>query len=827
MRPSVYCFALVSLLLCGAATAIPFLVDDLAEDLECAACAAQQATTKAPTSFMPTEFPTLFPTRDPTDGPSLAPSLAPSYTPTMVPTAPPTAKPSAVPTRAPTNVPTVEPTRDPTEDPTLAPSLEPSFVPTTDPTEYPTLLPTLDPSRYPTPLPSVDPTRYPSDSPTRDPTLFPSMVPTLEPTRIPSLLPTRAPTTFPTSTPTRLPSMYPSRAPTIASTRDPTEVPTTGTPTCGNGVLDLACKGGKSISNFVYGGPTKSPTYDPSQYPTLEPSLQPTGFPSAYPTFVPSQAPSDYPSALPSATPSVPPSAPPTAYPSRLPTRVPSAFPTVSPTYVPTDYPSRNPTKIPTDAPTRNPTKDPTAKPTRAPTKDPSVYPTFSPTAPPTADPSLDPTAFPSSEPSRVPSSMPTLQPSHVPSNLPTAPPEEGDTLRKQLEAQKKANATAADLEEQKLNEVSSLKRQLLVAEEVGRWLAPIFLVLSMVGLYGMVDKLVRDLSKDGKLHRFELNDYQCIMVFVSTLALGLFFIFDGYFPEWFGAFTGVIGRSPAIRLTVMLLLWALPANVAFWSFTVLVFHWAGILYGGPKMGARAGNAMGGLRTVFLVTNGVLSVESVTCWVLILVLPDPKIAAVVAFSDQLLFAFTALVLSVSVLFFGISLSKTISKSAKRFAGSDAAAKRNRAAARKSAVVAITFSIIWLLSTVLRFIPAIAMQSDVVMKFFLDNRVALDLSYWVLNLFAICIVLFMYGPFKALSDWLSAKIDQLSKWHKRSHAATNGYTKHKDESPAPPSAGKEAPATPSQGITRIDSIGMHGDREAGIHTDRSGSKYAQA
>jgi len=413
----------------------------------------------------------------------------------------------------------------------------------------------------------------------------------------------------------------------------------------------------------------------------------------------------------------------------------------------------------------------------------------------------------------------PTLMPTHAPSDDPMI----GEARRRAVKALEEESRKKKEAEEEQATDELNLRKQLLVAQEVGRWLAPVLLVLSMVGLYGMVIKLVHDLSKDGKLHRFELNDYQCIMVFVSNLALGLYFLFNGYFPSWFSASTGVIGANKAVKLAVMLLLWALPDNIAFWSFSVLVFHWAGILYGGPKMGARAGSAMGGLRTVFLVTNGVLTVESILSWVLILCLPSEEGVRIVGFAHQLLFAFTALVLSVSVLFFGISLSKTISKSAKRFAGSDAAAKRNRVAARKSAVVAIVFSIIWLLSTVLRFIPALTLQFEGIRTMWLDYRTAFDLSYWLLNILATCIVLFMYGPFKALSDYLSSKIDQLSKWYTRSHATKHGHQKQTDAAASP----KEPLSNKSLGIERIESIGLARESQSGIHTDSSGSKFAQA
>lgn len=80
-----------------------------------------------------------------------------------------------------------------------------------------------------------------------------------------------------------------------------------------------------------------------------------------------------------------------------------------------------------------------------------------------------------------------------------------------------------------------------------------------------------------------------------------------------------------------------------------------------------------------------------------------------------------------------------------------------------------------------------------------------------------------SPFKALSDYLSSKIDQLSKWYTRSHATKHGHQKQTDAAASP----KEPLSNKSLGIERIESIGLARESQSGIHTDSSGSKFAQA
>jgi len=329
-------------------------------------------------------------------------------------------------------------------------------------------------------------------------------------------------------------------------------------------------------------------------------------------------------------------------------------------------------------------------------------------------------------------------------------------------EAMKRANAERLAQDAAKQNPMSGENEAIFCSPAVARVVAPIILLLGAVGLGGVIDKIRRDLAKNGKLHHFDIADWQCILVFVDCTAIGLLLAFTGYATNWWRE-GGRLHSDTAAKTAMNILLYTLPENVSFWSYTILIFHWAGILYGGPKKGSRANSALGGLRTLFLIINVSLSVESILSWILVLTITNVKAQNMAAFSHQLLFSFTSLVLAVSVLFFGISLAKTITKSSKKFSGNDQAAKRNRKAARKAAVVAIVFAIVWLLSTLLRFVPAIGIMIFSVYEWFsITNPIMYYGNYYGLRIIATCIILFMYGPFKGLSDWLGEKCDGVFK-----------------------------------------------------------------
>jgi len=428
----------------------------------------------------------------------------------------------------------------------------------------------------------------------------------------------------------------------------------------------------------------------------------------------------------------------------------------LDPTSVPTEWPTLDPTQVPSESPTPVPTSLPTVQPTDFPTNEPSHQPSEIPTYAPSHSPTTNPSFAPTLDPTLFPSNLPTLTPTSDPTIIPTVYVNETELAIQRANAERLAQKAAEQ------NPMSGENEAVFCNPAVARVVAPIILLLGLVGFGGLVDKIRIDLGKNGKLHHFDVADWQCILVFVDCTAIGLLLAFTGYATDWWRV-GGLLHDNMAAKTAMNIILYTLPENVSFWSYTILIFHWAGILYGGPKKGARANSALGGLRTLFLIINVSLSIESILSWILVVSLTDVKAQNMAAFSHQLLFSFTSLVLAVSVLFFGISLAKTITKSSKKFSGNDQAAKRNRKAARKAAVVAIVFAIVWLLSTLLRFVPAIGIMIFSVYEWFsIKNPIMYYGNYYVLRIIATCIILFMYGPFKGLSDWLGEKCDSLFK-----------------------------------------------------------------
>merc|ERR1712224_144217 len=133
----------------------------------------------------------------------------------------------------------------------------------------------------------------------------------------------------------------------------------------------------------------------------------------------------------------------------------------------------------------------------------------------------------------------------------------------------------------------------------------------------------------------------------------------------------------------------------------------------------------------------------------------------IAFSYQAIFTTTSLVLSVSVLIFGVKLSSTIDESAKRHTNKEASA-RNRTAARRTIVVSMLLASIWLMMTCMRGLLAFALLSSRIAVWYYKHRTAVDGTYYSLKCSALLLVLLVYGPFRQTSSlWLWKVFES---WH---------------------------------------------------------------
>lgn len=390
---------------------------------------------------------------------------------------------------------------------------------------------------------------------------------------------------------------------------------------------------------------------------------------------------------------------------------------------------------LPTTMPSLHPTPFPTSKPTLAPTPQPTSMPTL----PPTDYPSFEPSAKPTTEPTSSPTFMPSLDPTVVPTM---------SVSNQQLSQYGPFNEA---------KEAGKDEARMVVDGPVSRVIGPILLLIGLTALGALIRKVVQDSTGNTKKHKLEFTHQLSLLIVLQCIPFGLLMIFQGYVQQWFVVGTGQIESNLTAKTLFFLFLYVLPENVDLWTYSLMIFHWAGILFGGLR---RRGGDDNRLKYSFYVMNSLLTLESVIAWSLIFKVQIDHVKPI-AFFHQAVFATTSLALALLVLVCGAKLSSTIDASARRH-GNAQTRHRNRAAARQTIAVSMVLASIWLVMTVIRGSIASALTSKGVAEFYYGHRTWVDGIYYSLRCFAITIVLFMYGPFRRASAFLSEAFENVFK-----------------------------------------------------------------